>query len=463
MNTKAVRTTGGIAANTLVTPIVIILTILHILIIVLIASINMKSSSLSRTMQDSGIYIEEATSLLGGSSLLSETCTTFILMPLTETGEANIGPLVAYAAELPADRRGDAILERFRGYDVSPEASAALEEAAGCANAMIEAQLHAIALMRSVYPVPEIPALAALTAALPELTEGEAGLTEAERVSYARILVLGTEYGVNKQTVSTDVSACVGILRQDAGQRSAEASRSIMLLRTAMWITTMAIVVVLAGTFIILYRSMIHPLRRFVALIAEDDALDESRGLAEVRLVANAYNDLLDRRNSIERLLRLAAETDRLTNLQNRYGFEKYFIENGKRGYSMALVMFDVNYLKQTNDTLGHAAGDKLLRDTADCISECFGAEGNGSCFRFGGDEFAAVIRDTARESVDRMVEVFKKEQQRRKISVSWGVAYTPDIGTVSVQYMLDEADKRMYEQKRRMHDSGPGPHRTVG
>ena len=131
---------------------------------------------------------------------------------------------MAYAAELPADRRGDAVLERFRGYEVSPEAFAALEEAAGCANAMIEAQLHAIALMNSVYPVPEIPALADLTAALPELTEGEAGLTGAERVSCARILVLGHSLGGNavpaiaRELEKAPVKAC-GFIMMAASPR----------------------------------------------------------------------------------------------------------------------------------------------------------------------------------------------------------------------------------------------------
>lgn len=158
-------------ANRVVIPLVIILAILHVGIIGLILSINTQTGELSQTMQKSSAYIEEATSLLAGSSLLSETASNFVLVPTTQDGEVNIHPLVAYANELSVDRWGDRIVERFRNYQVSDEVMEPLTRAAESADNMMEAQLHALALMTSIYPLPDVPPLGDIP--IPALTPEE--------------------------------------------------------------------------------------------------------------------------------------------------------------------------------------------------------------------------------------------------------------------------------------------------
>ena len=165
------KTIGGIAANSLMRPIIIVLALLHVAIIGLIMQINATSAELSETMKTAGQQIEEATSVLAGASLLSETSTNFILMPVTEHGEINVDPLVAFATEIQRPRRGNQVLERFRNYDVSPDAIQRLTAAAGNAELLKDAQLHALALINSVYPLPKVYPLNQIP--LPELTESE--------------------------------------------------------------------------------------------------------------------------------------------------------------------------------------------------------------------------------------------------------------------------------------------------
>ena len=100
------NTVTGIPAGKVVMPIVVLTGVLHLLVIIMILMINSVSTELSTIMQNAGKYNQDATSLLAGSSLLSETSSNFILMPKTEGGEVNINPLAAYAAELTQDRRG---------------------------------------------------------------------------------------------------------------------------------------------------------------------------------------------------------------------------------------------------------------------------------------------------------------------------------------------------------------------
>ena len=438
---------SGVSANALVMPIVVILSVLHVMIIAVIVMINTSSANLSTIMRNAGQYTQEATSLLAGSSLLSETSSNYVLMPVTENGEVNVTPLQAYASELGQPRRGEQVLERFRSHKINPEEMELLENAAESADFMLDAQLHAISLVRSVHPLPEIKPLTDIP--IIELTEEEQAMTDAQKLAAARTLILGSIYGMNKQSVSQNVNACVGVMQSTSERMAAQLSRRISLLRVILWGITISIVIVLIITFATLYRQLLSPLGRFVTLIPEDVPLDETRGFREVRLVAAAYNDVLTRRNALDNILRSAAETDALTNLPNRYRFEQYLLESESSGYSMAVLLFDVNYLKQTNDREGHLAGDRLLRTAANCISSCFGE----NCFRFGGDEFAAIVKDCTPDAIEDMVKRFEAAEKAQNVSISLGYAYAEEVGHTTFRKLLDEADQKMYAQKKEMHN----------
>ena len=437
---------SGIPAKKLLFPVIAVLSVLHLLIIVVILMVNSTSSQLSTIMQNAGNYTQDATSLLAGSSLLSETSSNYILMPITEKEENNVGPLMAYAQELQEDHRGPDVLARFKTYDVPPEAVERLALASDSAEFMKNSQLHAIALIRSVHPLPPIPELEAI----PDfpLSQNELAMPEEDRIIAAHQLILGTEYGENKGSVSQNVNACIGILQSASSQRAAEAGRQLAILRSILWADTLSIIIILIITFVILFREIIQPLITFAQLIREGEALDETKGIQEVRLVAASYNDLRKRRDSLDAILRSAAETDALTNLPNRYRFEQFVLEAEESGYSVAVVLFDVNYLKQTNDNLGHLAGDKLLCRAAECISSCFGK----NCFRFGGDEFAAIIVGCTPETMEKMTKKFEEMQKEKQVSISYGCAYTEDIDRTTFRELLDKADHRMYSQKQKMH-----------
>ena len=203
---------------------------------------------------------------------------------------------------------------------------------------------------------------------------------------------------------------------------------------------------------------MIIPLNRIAEQIREDRPLQTIRGLKEVREVASAYNALLKRRDTLDSILRSAAETDSLTNLPNRYAFRQYLVESHEDGYALALLMFDVNYLKQTNDTLGHQAGDELLKKSAECISTCFGASGENNCFRLGGDEFAVVVKNPSAELIDNEIKTFMLEQQRRQISISWGVALASEMAGATVEELIAAADRGEPRMAAGIHYRNDGP-----
>ena len=440
------KSTGGIAANSLMRPIIVVLAILHIVIFALIVQINATSAKLSAVSRTAGERIEEATSVLAGASLLSETSTNFIMVPVHEHGEINVAPLAVFATELARPHRGNQVLERFRNYDVSPEALARLKDAAGNAEKLKDAQLHALALINSVYPFPNVYPVNQIP--LPELNEAEKAMPAERRLAQSRIVALGSVASMNKRAVSQNVNACKDILRANVGAAAAEVGKKIVILRTVLLGLAGLVMLILIGTFVALYKQMIHPLMGFVQLITANQPLDEEKGLQEVRLVASAYNSLRKRRDALDAILRSAAETDALTNLPNRYRFEQYLLDVGERGYSLAILMFDINYLKETNDTEGHSAGDNLIRTAAQCITSCFGEKS----FRIGGDEFAAVVEDCRPETVQQMIYRFREAEEQENISISVGYAYADNISETTIKQLLDEADKQMYAEKQAAH-----------
>ena len=124
-------------------------------------------------------------------------------------------------------------------------------------------------------------------------------------------------------------------------------------------------------------------------------------------------------------------------------------MEAADAGCPLAVLLFDINFLKKTNDTEGHLAGDRLIRTAADCISSCFGQ----NSFRFGGDEFAAVVMNCTPDTVEKMIDDFREAQKKKNVSVSVGYAYTRDSGKTTFRELMDEADRNMYKEKQMIHN----------
>ena len=105
--------------------------------------------------------------------------------------------------------------------------------------------------------------------------------------------------------------------------------------------------------------------------------------------------DATDERTAEERI-RFAAHHDALTGLPNRAAFgerlESAIAQARPPGSGLALVLFDVDHLKETNDTIGHDAGDVVLRTFGERLRGALGER--CTLARLGGDEFAAVIED---------------------------------------------------------------------
>ena len=161
-----------------------------------------------------------------------------------------------------------------------------------------------------------------------------------------------------------------------------------------------------------------------------------------------------------ERLKR-AANTDALTGLHNyRYFYDRLEEEIARaerRQAPLAVAFFDLDKLKNVNDTYGHLAGNEVLRVLGEAISSHVRTEDVPA--RYGGDEFAIVMPDTPRDEaekvVTRLMEILDEKtvelpnaRSIRMPDLSWGVASYPLDGRTARE-LVENADTRAYARKR--------------
>src|SRR5690606_2617736 len=146
---------------------------------------------------------------------------------------------------------------------------------------------------------------------------------------------------------------------------------------------------------------------------------------------------------------------DSLTFLPNRYFFQKYVREliRKESGQQITIIFLDLNQFKQINDTLGHDAGDMLLKLTGRKLMKL--QEEYRQVFRLGGDEFVVVHTARNREEINKTLQMIVKEfstyftiaGQDQYITASIGVSVYPDDGE-DLDTLVKYADIAMYMSK---------------
>ncbi|HEY2465384.1 MAG TPA: GGDEF domain-containing protein [Steroidobacteraceae bacterium] len=158
-------------------------------------------------------------------------------------------------------------------------------------------------------------------------------------------------------------------------------------------------------------------------------------------------------------LLHSMALTDELTGLHNRRGFLRSGAQlldmAGCQQHGALLIYIDVDQLKYVNDTSGHAAGDALLRRTAQVLHDVSG--NHNVVGRLGGDEFAVLDASTKRSSRNQVLHHIQDAVEDRNasggdpaLSLSIGFAEFDPLSPVSITTLLALADRSMYRHKTR-------------
>jgi diguanylate cyclase (GGDEF)-like protein/PAS domain S-box-containing protein len=175
------------------------------------------------------------------------------------------------------------------------------------------------------------------------------------------------------------------------------------------------------------------------------------------------YRDISERIRDKERLAYLAHH-DQLTGLPNRYllieRLERMIVQAERNNRFFALLFIDLDNFKEINDTAGHAAGDRILKRTAQLLKQAL--RNSDTVARLGGDEFVVLLSQTRdREDVDLVIKhlcsVLHNDislgETKVPLTASIGLATYPSDGTTS-DALLSCADHAMYEAKK-VHKNG--------
>jgi diguanylate cyclase (GGDEF)-like protein len=160
-----------------------------------------------------------------------------------------------------------------------------------------------------------------------------------------------------------------------------------------------------------------------------------------------------DRMHELER----QASQDVLTGLANRRRFEQdlaaAMARSRRDGSTGALLMLDLDRFKQINDSQGHPAGDRLIKEVAKVLRRR--TRESDSLARLGGDEFAVILPRCSRgeaqlaaEAIGEEIRAYRPQEVEGRVTVSIGVALFGEDPRTSVATVVSEADAAMYAAK---------------
>jgi diguanylate cyclase (GGDEF)-like protein len=162
--------------------------------------------------------------------------------------------------------------------------------------------------------------------------------------------------------------------------------------------------------------------------------------------------DVTAQRASEDNLRQLAA-TDALTGLGNYRRFsealEREIRRSDRTRRTFAVLVFDLDGMKQINDKFGHLAGNRALCRLADIFR--FSCRSIDTAVRYGGDEFAIVLPETGAKDANqvghRICVRLANDREEPRLSVSVGIAVDPEDGT-TIETLMQAADRALYKMK---------------
>lgn len=183
----------------------------------------------------------------------------------------------------------------------------------------------------------------------------------------------------------------------------------------------------------------------------------------EVEILGASFEQMASQLLKHDRQQHQLAYRDSLTGLRNSTSFwawvEDFDAKIGDTITNFGVMMLDLNYLKQTNDTYGHDMGNQLIVAAARIISEVFK---RSPVFRVGGDEFIVILCDADLRDYADLIDlmdrrsketVLKADDTRIPISIAHGIAFYHTGQDTNFMSVFNRADTDMYCNKRIMKD----------
>lgn len=190
----------------------------------------------------------------------------------------------------------------------------------------------------------------------------------------------------------------------------------------------------------------------------------ERSNIREINLLSTAFENMIMHLREYRNLQHRLAHRDSLTGLRNTTSYKRWVADFNQKikkdDIAFGVAVFDINNLKEINDTYGHILGNELIATTAKIISETFK---RSPVFRIGGDEFCVILqnkdladKDTLFASFDSQCATACIEKENLKIPVSIAKGFSKFNCKTDTQFLdvFKWADSEMYKNKRDMKNS---------
>lgn len=183
--------------------------------------------------------------------------------------------------------------------------------------------------------------------------------------------------------------------------------------------------------------------------------IPRSMCLGVIAFACNVIGNMLQDNISFAHKMKHMAELDEMTGVYNKSKYLLAIEKDYQKEEQVAVVFWDINNLKEMNDSQGHEKGDKLISMLANSIT--YVTDVSQDLFRIGGDEFVLIMRGADEEKVLTLLKRWRlmlnrlNAQADMKVSASYGYACGRGC---DLQQVIHEADQMMYEYKRKFHQA---------
>ena len=186
----------------------------------------------------------------------------------------------------------------------------------------------------------------------------------------------------------------------------------------------------------------------------------------EIKLLSTAFETMILKLREHKKLQHLLAYRDSLTGLRNTTSYKQWVSDFDSKikdeKTSFGIIVLDINYLKETNDTYGHIAGNKLIVTASQIISDTFK---RSPVFRIGGDEFLVILQNRDFEDREALFERFETDCANTtvevndavlSISIAKGFSIFDPAKDTQFSDVFNRADEEMYRNKKTIKMAHP-------
>lgn len=222
-------------------------------------------------------------------------------------------------------------------------------------------------------------------------------------------------------------------------------------------LSALAIIALLVTIALYTIRRSTEPIERLITAFTlmrkgKYKKINPTEYAGEFAEMIHVYNSTILMLKEMHTALKENSELDVLTKAYNRRAFNTLAKNLNKEMQlksvkTVVLIFLDLDFFKQLNDSQGHLAGDTMLCNFTELCQSIAGIE---SVFRFGGDEFAIILRDVSLKAAHDFAEEIRCQCQQTlsPCTTSIGIASYPQ-NAITIKDLLEAADKALYISKK--------------